>query len=139
MIVCPNSCKKTIRKLVLVALFGLAIVPTSTRAQEQRHVVSAEELKQDSKVPGESRQANEAAIRELISSEAGQKALKAAQTDYQKIDRAVSQLSDEDTAKLAERSRQAQNDFAAGRLSDRDLLWIILIIVAVLIIALAVR
>jgi len=27
---------------------------------------------------------------------------------------------------LAERSRQAQSDFAAGRISDRDLLWIIL-------------
>ena len=46
---------------------------------------------------------------------------------------------DEDVAKLAEKSRQAQKDFAAGHLSDRDLLWIILIIVAVLIIALAVR
>jgi UPF0716 family protein affecting phage T7 exclusion len=51
----------------------------------------------------------------------------------------VSQLSDADLAKLAERSREAQKDFAAGHLSDRDLLWIILIIVAVLIIALAVR
>src|ERR1700751_151573 len=118
MIVCPNSCKRTIRRLVLVALFGMATVPMSIRAEEQRHFVSPEELKQDSKFPSESRQANQAEIRELISSEAGQKALKAANTDYQKIDRAVSQLSDEEAAKLAERSRQAQSGFAAGRLSD---------------------
>jgi hypothetical protein len=37
------------------------------------------------------------------------------------------------------RDRARHKDFAAGKLSDRDLLWIILIIVAVLIVALAVR
>jgi hypothetical protein len=78
-------------------------------------------------------------VRNLLSSESGQQALKSASLDLQKVDKVVSQLDDEDLAKLAERSRQAQKDFAAGKLSDRDLLWIILIIVAVLIVALAVR
>jgi hypothetical protein len=102
-------------------------------------VVSLDELKQDAARPAEVRQANEAAVKNLLSSEYGQKALKSANLDLQKVDKAVSQLSDADLARLAERSRQAQKDFAAGNLSDRDLLWIILIIVAVLIIALAVR
>jgi len=46
-------------------------------------------------------------------------------------------LSDADLSKLAERSRQAENNFSAGRagsLSDRDLL--IIIVIAVLVIAL---
>jgi UPF0716 family protein affecting phage T7 exclusion len=55
------------------------------------------------------------------------------------VDKAVGQLSDEDLAKLAERSRQAQADFAAGRISDRDLLWIILIALAIVVLALALR
>jgi UPF0716 family protein affecting phage T7 exclusion len=53
------------------------------------------------------------------------------------VDKAIGQLSDEDLAKLAERSRQAQADFAAGRVSDRDMLWIIVIALAIVILALA--
>src|SRR6266699_2251709 len=51
----------------------------------------------------------------------------------------LGQLNDEDLAKLAERSRQAQNDFAAGRISDRDLLWIIVIALAIIVLAIALR
>jgi hypothetical protein len=123
--------------LGMAAALGLAGIPT--RAQDSHHVVSLSDLNKDAARPAQTRQSNEEAVRTLLSSEPGQKALKTANLDYQKVDKAVGQLSDEDLAKLAERSRKAQNDFAAGRLSDRDLLWIILIIVAVLIIALAVR
>jgi len=124
---------------VLATLMVLGITGLSVSAQDKQHVVSTSELNKDAARPAQARQANEEAIRSLLSSDAGQKALKSSGADYQKVDKAVSQLSDEDAAKLAERSRQAQSDFAAGRISDRDLLWIILIIVAVLIIALAVR
>lgn len=114
--------------------YTLAIPGTGKAAR--RVTGRAEE---DATRPAEARQADESAVRNLLSSESGQKALKSANLDLQKVDTAVSQLGDEDLAKLAERSRQAQKDFAAGKLSDRDLLWIILIIVAVLIVALAVR
>lgn len=128
---------KCVRILGLVALVCLMGFPT--RAQDTRHVVSQSELQRDAAQSAQTRQSNEQAVRTLLSSDAGQKALKSAGVDYQKVDKAVGQLSDEDLAKLAQRSRRAQSDFAAGTLSDRDLLWIILIIVAVLIIALAVR
>ena len=124
---------------VLAALMTLGIMGLSVSAQDKQHVVSTSELNKDTARPAQTRQANEEAIRSLLSSDAGQKALKSSGVDYQKVDKAVGQLSDEDASKLAERSRRAQSDFAAGRISDRDLLWIILIIVAVLIIALAVR
>ena len=79
------------------------------------------------------------AVRTLLSSDPGQKALKSVNLDYQKVDKAVGQLSDEDLAKLAERSRQAQNDFAAGRISDRDLLWIIVIAIGIIVLVVALR
>jgi hypothetical protein len=123
--------------LGIAAVLGLAGIPA--RAQDNHHVVSLSDLNKDAARPAQTRQSNEEAVRSLLSSEPGQKALKTANIDYQKVDKAVGQLSDEDLAKLAERSRKAQNDFAAGNVSDRDLLWIILIIVAVLIVALAVR
>lgn len=133
---CATWCS---RALVVGILLCLAGTPSRSQGQDKQHVVSLDELKQDAARPAQVRQANEAAVKNLLSSENGQKALKSANLDLQKVDKAVSQLSDADLAKLAERSRQAQKDFAAGNLSDRDLLWIILIIVAVLIIALAVR
>jgi uncharacterized protein (UPF0147 family) len=133
---CATWCS---RALVFGILFSLAGTPSRSQGQEKQHVVSLDELKRDAARPAEVRQANEAAVKNLLSSENGQKALKSANLDLQKVDKAVSQLSDADLVRLAERSRQAQKDFAAGNLSDRDLLWIILIIVAVLIIALAVR
>ena len=67
-------------------------------------------------------------------SDAAQNALKSAHVDYQKVDKAVGQLSDEELAKLAERSRQVEKDFAAGTMSDRDIL--IIVIIGVLVIAL---
>ena len=116
--------------LSLCAVFGACV-----RAQETQHVVSLDELNHDTARVAQTRQANEAAVRQIFSSEQAQNALKAANIDYAKVDKAVGQLSDEDLAKLAERSREAQKDFAAGRaggLSDRDLLVILVIALLVI-------
>src|SRR5215470_18448492 len=115
------------RALTVLFVVSLAGGATRGQAQDNRHVVSLNELSKDSAAPAEARQANEAAIRHLMSSEAGQKALQSAKIDYAKVDKAVGQLSDEDAAKLAARSRQVEHDFAAGNLSDRDLLIIVII------------
>ena len=123
--------------LAIAALLFAAGIPA--RAQDKQHVVSLSDLNKDAARPAQTRQANEEAVRTLLSSDAGQKALKSAHVDYQKVDKAVGQLSDEDLAKLAERSRQAQADFAGGRISDRDLLWIILIAIAIIVLAVALR
>ena len=123
--------------LGLAALFVAAAVPA--RAQDKQHVVSLSDLGKDAARPAQTRQANEEAVRTLLSSEQGQKALKSAKLDYQKVDKAIGQLSDEDLSRLAERSRQAQADFAAGRISDRDMLWIILIAVGIIVLAIALR
>jgi hypothetical protein len=123
--------------LALVVLFGAVAIPT--RAQEQQHVVSLGDLTKDAAQPAQTRQANEAAVRTLLSSDAAQKAARSVKLDYQKVDKAVGQLSDDDLARLAERSRKAQSDFAAGRISDRDLLWIIVIVLGIIVLALALR
>ena len=131
--VCGKWCG---RAIAVMALACFAITPARVQAQD-KHVVSSGELTRDAARPAETRGTNEAAVRQLFSSEQAQQALKSANIDYSKVDKAVGQLSDEDVAKLAARSRQVQDNFAAGRagsLSDRDLL--IIIIIAVLVIAL---
>ena len=129
--------KLSVCLLGLAALFVAAEAPA--RAQEKQHVVSLSDLSKDATRPAQTRQANEEAVRTLLSSEQGQKALKSRKLDYEKVDKAIGQLSDEDVARLAERSRQAQADFAAGRISDRDMLWIILIALGIIVLAVALR
>ena len=129
--------KWSVSLLGLAALFVAAVSPT--RAQDKQHVVSPSDLSKDAARAAQTRQANEEAVRTLLSSEQGQKAVKSAKLDYQKVDKAIGQLSDEDLTRLAERSRQAQADFAAGRISDRDLLWIIVIALAIIVLAIALR
>jgi hypothetical protein len=129
--------KMCVPVLTIALLAGLAGV--AGRAQDQQHVVSLSDLNKDAARPAQTRQANEEAVRTLLSSETAQKALKSSNLEYQKVDKAVGQLNDEDLAKLAARSRQAQNDFAAGRISDRDLLWIIVIALAIIVLAIALR
>jgi hypothetical protein len=129
--------KMCVSMLAMALLFGLPGVPAG--AQDKQHVVSLSDLNKDAARPAQTRQSNEEAVRTLFSSDQAQKALKSANLDYQKVDKAVGQLSDEDLGKLAERSRQAQRDFAAGRISDRDLLWIIVIALAIIVLAIALR
>ena len=132
-----NVCRKWCGwALAIVLLPCVVMSPANVQAQE-KHVVSSQELHKEAMRPAEARGANEAALRQLFSSEQAQQALKSVNIDYSKLDKAVGQLSDEDLAKLAARSREAQNNFSGGRagsLSDRDLL--IIIIIAVLVIAL---
>jgi hypothetical protein len=133
----PFRVKVCVSMLVIALLFGWGGVPAG--AQDKQHVVSLSDLNKDAARPAQTRLSNEEAVRTLLSSDQAQKALKSANLDYQKVDKAVGQLSDEDLAKLAERSRQAQSDFAAGRISDRDLLWIILIAIGIIVLAIALR
>jgi hypothetical protein len=124
------------RALAIALLPCFAMSPANVQAQE-KHVVSSQDLHKEALRPAEARGADEAALRQLFSSEQAQQALKSVNIDYSKVDKAVGQLSDEDLAKLAARSREVQQNFAGGRagsLSDRDLL--IIIIIAVLVIAL---
>jgi hypothetical protein len=131
--VCGKWCGRVLA-LILLPYFAAALAPLQA---QDKHVVSVQDLSRDAARPAESRQADEAALRRLFASEQGQQALKSANIDYSKVDKAVGQLSDDDLAKLAERSRQVHDNFAAGRagsLSDRDLL--IILIIAILVIAL---
>src|SRR5205823_12493235 len=80
--------------LTVALLFGLAGVPAG--AQDKQHVVSLGDLNKDAARPAQTRQANEEAVRTLFSSDTAQKALKSSHLEYQKVDKAVGQLNDED-------------------------------------------
>lgn len=122
--------------VVAVALVsGLAGWPMRASGQERQHVVSLDELNKEAARPAQTRQANESAVRELLSSEAGAQALRSAKVDYQRVDKAIGQLSDEDLAKVADRSRQAESDFAAGGFKSTLIIAIVLIVVLIVVLS----
>lgn len=125
---------RSLVRLVLIAAMLLG-VRTSAWAQDQQHVVSLKDLSKDAAGAAQTRRSDEEAVRTLLSSEQGQKALKSAHLEYARVDKAVGQLSDEDLAKLAQRSRQAQADFAAGRLSNGAIVAIVALVAAAIILA----
>jgi hypothetical protein len=135
--------RKSIR--LRTAMLGVALciafaaAPAKAQGPEKQHVVTSDELNQQVARPAETRQANEDAVRHLLSSEAGQNALKSANVDYQRVDKAIGQLSDEDVAKLADRSRKAESDFAAGAISAKTLAYIIIAIVIIVVIIVIAR
>ena len=121
--------------LGMAVCMGAAVSPATAQVQEeQQHVVALDDLNKQTARPAETRQSNEDAVRHLLSSDAGQKALKSANVDYQRVDKAIGRLSDEELAKLADRSRQAENDFAAGSISAKTLAYIIIAIVIIVVI-----
>jgi hypothetical protein len=121
--------------LGVAMLVSGAALPTRAQGQEkEQHVVTLDELNQRSAQPAETRQANEDAIRHLLSTDAGQEALQSAKVDYQRVDKAIGQLDDAQLAKLADRSRQAESDFAAGAISAKTLAYIIIAIVIIVVI-----
>ena len=125
------------RSVVLLLAFGVVLVSVgvSARAQDKTHVISLGELNQESARKVETRVSDESAVRELLSSERGRKALQSAHNEYKKVDKAVSQLNDEELSKLALRSRKAQADFAAGRISNTLIVVIVAAVAALIILA----
>lgn len=120
--------------LVLVTLF---LIPTDLMAQS--HVVSPADLRKSVTDASQTRQQNITTLRQFLSSPVAGKALASAKIDPQQVQTAVSTLDDQELAQLAARADKAQADFAAGTLSERDLLLIVLAIAVLVLIIVAVR
>lgn len=132
----PKQCVRAMTACVLVTIFS---VPQNLLAQAAEHVVTPSEMQKAVVDASRVRQQNLDTLREFFSSERAQRALKAAHTDPEEVKKAVASLSDAELAQLASRTQKAQADFAAGRLSDRDLIIILIAIAALILIIVAVR
>lgn len=129
--------RQCIRGMIASVLAILFLVPADVVAQS--HVVSPAELQQQVISASQTRQQNIESLQQFLSTPAAEKAIKSAQMDPRQVKNAVSALDDQDLAQLAARANKAQADFAAGSLSDRDLIWIIVVIAVIVLIIVAVR
>jgi hypothetical protein len=121
---------------VLAAVFAL---PQNLMAEAASHVVSPSELQQAAVRASTARQQTLDEVRQFFSSDKAQQALKSAHVNPEQVKNAVSTLDDSELAQLASRVHKTQADFAAGTLSDRDLIIILVAIAALILIIVAVR
>jgi Flp pilus assembly protein TadB len=133
--------KKSLSRVVdflFVLLLSLAVaIPQDVFAQN--HVVSSTDLQKDVAAASASRQQHVAQVESFLSSTEAQQAMKSAHINYRQVKIAVRQLNNDELARLSARSDTAQKDFAAGTLSNRDLLIIVVAIAALILIIVAVR
>ena len=129
--------KQSARVVIACILVTIFSVPPSLLAQI--HVVSPADLQKEVVNATQRRELNVEKVRQFLSSEMAQKALKTAHMNSEQVKTGVASLSDAELAQLASRADKAQADFVAGTLSDRDLLLIILGIAALVLIIIAVR
>ena len=124
-------------RVLTVGILAVAIwFNQAAGAQASTHVVSPQDLAKATQDATQTREQNMQTLRSALSTEKAQKAIEAAHMNPQEVQNAVAGLSDQDLAQLAARTSKAQSDFAAGSMSDHDLL-LILVVVAVVILLIA--
>jgi hypothetical protein len=129
--------RQSLRPVIAITLVALFLVPSNLIAQT--HVVSPAELQQQVISASQQRQHNIKTLENFLSTPLAEKAMKSGQVNPQQVRTAVSTLSDHDLEQLSARAQKAQVDFAAGNLTDRDLILIILGIAVIVLIIVAVR
>ncbi|HKT51957.1 MAG TPA: PA2779 family protein [Candidatus Angelobacter sp.] len=129
--------RQSVRFLVALVLVALFTVPSDLLAQS--HLVSPADLQKQAVAASQVREHNLETVKNFLSTATAEKAMQSSHINPQQVRTAVSTLNDQELAQLAARADKAQHDFAAGNLSDRDLILIILGIAVLVLIIVAVR
>jgi hypothetical protein len=130
---------RVVRALTATALAATFAIPQGLVAEVTDHLVSPTDLQKAAVDASARRQQDLDTLKGFFASEKARHALETAHMDPQKVESAVSSLSDAELAQLAARAHKAEADFAAGSMSDRDLIILLIAIAALILIIVAVR
>lgn len=125
-------------KVLTAAVLAFA-VPQAVLSQTSEHVVNPQDLQHAAQDATHVRQQNIDTLQSLLRREDVQKALEARHIDPQQVRTAIAALNDQELAQLAARANRAQSDFAAGSMSNQDMLILIIAILALILIIVAVK
>lgn len=131
--------KQFMRAATTGALMSLIALPTGVFAQDSEHLVTSSDMQKAAADASSARQKNVETLNRFFSNDKAQQALASSHMDAQQVKSAVATLDDQELAQLATRADKAQQDFAAGRMSDHDLLIILICIAALILIIVAVH
>jgi hypothetical protein len=120
------------RPIALVVAIVM-VIPAGLVAQTI-HVASPADLQKQVMAARQTRQKNVDKVRNFLSTPVAEQAMQKSHVDSGKVKAAVASLGDEELAQLAARADKAQQDFAAGYLSTRDIALIVLAVVVIILI-----
>lgn len=130
------------RGLAAASVVSLLAFTPAARAQQStpsashdQHLVSPSQLQQQVQTASATRQKNIATLTQFLSSPMAVQKMKSEHIDPAQVQNAIPGLSSSELAELSARAAHAQQEFAAGNLSNNNMLLIILILVAVILIA----
>jgi hypothetical protein len=126
-----RQCKRALTATFLAA--AISITPAAS-AQAAQHVITPQDPNKATQDATRTRQQNIDSLRGAFSSDKAKQALESAHMNPQEVQNAVAGLNDQDLAQLAQRANNAQMDFAAGNMSDHDLLLILVVVAVVILI-----
>lgn len=121
---------------VLVTAFT---VPHNLSAQTSQHLVNNSALQQAAIGASQARQQNLDTLNGFLSSKQAKEAMKTAHVNPQEVQSAVASLSDQELAQLASRASKTEANFAAGNITNHDLLVIMVAMLALILIIVAVH
>jgi hypothetical protein len=124
------------RGILAAALLSLLSIAPPLRAQQpagdDTHLISPAQLQQQVQSESAQRQQNIDTLTQFLSTSKAIGKMKSEHIDPAQVKNAIPNLSDAELADLSARATKAQEQFAAGNLSNNDLLIIILVLVVVI-------
>jgi hypothetical protein len=127
------------RSVRVIAACLLVAVGFPAQMLAEYHVAGSADLQREVIAASQARQNNVNNLSKILSGPEAEKAMKAAKIDPARVKTAIASLSDSELAQLSARASKAQADFAAGTMSDRDLLLILVGVAVLILIIVAVR
>ncbi len=124
-------------RALAVGVLALA-VPSMVLGQTQ-HVVGPMDLQRAEQDATQARQQNIDTLQGFLGSAEARESLQKAHMNPIQVEKAIAGLSDQELAQLALRATRVQNEFAAGEISNHDLLLILVGIAALILIIVAVH
>lgn len=130
-----SSFSNRVTRVALPLLLSAALLAPSYAQAADDHIVPLGELHQQARAAADQRSNNLADIERVLSYPAAARALSKANVNHDQMKTAVSTLSDDELARLADRARASERDvqggFIVGILALIGLIVVIIIVVAV--------
>src|SRR5262245_3590643 len=127
---------KYVSRIVLIFALSPGLAATPVLAQSQ--AITTAELRDAVKQAAADRQKNLEQVRSFFADPKVSKALKQGHIDSGRLQKAISALDAGELAKLASRTTQIQNDFAAGALDNQELTYIVIALAAAVLVLIVV-
>ena len=126
----------TVRGILPAALMVLLSCPPDVLGQtaHQDHLVSPNRLQQQLADSAAARRKNIETITNFLSTPAAEQAMQDSHFDSVQVRRAIPSLSDQELTTLAVRSADAQQKFAAGRLTRPELAIVVIALVVLIVV-----